>query len=74
MTAITRDTVAVAFGVDRDRPDGAAAIRHCSLRATEVGWMLLASDGEIIFQGQGRSSRRECLNFARTIGVLAVTY
>jgi hypothetical protein len=42
------------------------------LRATSDGWSLLDPSGKVLFQGLGQSSRRQCLEFARTRGVLAV--
>ncbi len=50
----------------------AAAAQRVSLRATEDGWSLLNPRGEVIFRGLGRASRRECLERARNLGVLAV--
>ena len=42
------------------------------LRATSDGWSLLDPSGKLLFSGLGRSSRRRCLEFARSHGVLAV--
>ena len=42
------------------------------LRATDDGWSLLDPSGKVLFGGFGQSSRRECLEFARSRGVLAV--
>ena len=42
------------------------------LRATSDGWSLLDPSGKVLFYGLGQSSRRECLEFARSRGVLAV--
>jgi hypothetical protein len=42
------------------------------LRATDDGWSLLDPSGKVLFYGLGQSSRRECLEFARSRGVLAV--
>jgi hypothetical protein len=43
-----------------------------SLRATEDGWSLLGTNGEVVFRGLGAGARRECLEYARDLGVLAV--
>ncbi len=43
-----------------------------SLRPTEDGWSLLGANGELIFRGLGAGARRECLEYARRLGVLAV--
>jgi hypothetical protein len=42
------------------------------LRATSDGWSLLDPSGQVLFYGLGHSSRRQCLEFARSRGVLAV--
>ena len=42
------------------------------LRATSDGWSLLDPSGKVLFYGLGQSARRECLEFARNRGVLAV--
>jgi hypothetical protein len=42
------------------------------LRATGDGWSLVAPDGHVLFHALGLSGRRECLEFARERGVLAV--
>lgn len=46
--------------------------RTFSLRATGDGWVLLGADGEVVFHGLGVGGRRQCLEFARELGVLAV--
>ena len=42
------------------------------LRATEDGWSLMAHDGQLVFRGFGLAGRRQCLQFAHELGVLAV--
>jgi hypothetical protein len=42
------------------------------LRATGDGWSLVDPDGHALFHALGLSGRRECLEFARSRGVLAV--
>jgi hypothetical protein len=42
------------------------------LRATEDGWSLLNSAGKVLFRGFGPDGRRQCLEFARDIGILTV--
>jgi hypothetical protein len=34
------------------------------LRPTDDGWMLVGTDGEVIFHGPGIEGRRQCLRFA----------
>ncbi len=42
------------------------------LRPTEDGWSLLTPDGDLVLRGFGLGSRRQCLQYARSIGVLTV--
>jgi hypothetical protein len=42
------------------------------LRATDDGWSLVTSDGDVVFSGIGAGSRRACLRRAADLGVLAV--
>jgi hypothetical protein len=36
------------------------------------GWSLVGPDGELLFQALGTRARRQCLEFARARGVLAL--
>jgi hypothetical protein len=42
------------------------------LRPTEDGWSLLTPDGGLVLRGFGLGSRRQCLQYARALGVLTV--
>jgi hypothetical protein len=42
------------------------------MRAIGDGWSLVDPDGHVLFHALGLSGRRECLEFARSRGVLAV--
>ena len=42
------------------------------LLPTSDGWSLVGPDGAVAFRGLGARARRECLEFARAHGVLAV--
>jgi hypothetical protein len=42
------------------------------LRPTEDGWSLLTPDGALVLRGFGLGSRRQCLQYARALGVLTV--
>jgi hypothetical protein len=72
MTAVAHRPTALVMRGDRDAARRAVAARRFSLRASEDGWSLLAPDGEVVYRGFGLASRRECLEFARELGVLAV--
>jgi hypothetical protein len=53
--------------------DGRATeVERLWLRATGDSWSLMNSDGEVLFYGQGLAGRRECLDFARSVGALCV--
>ncbi len=73
MTVIARTPARFEIRRGLQALKGASGAWRCSLRATDEGWSLLAPGGRIIFRGLGSGSRRECLEFARVHGVLAVT-
>jgi hypothetical protein len=56
--------------VDRGRCEPSP--RHLLLRPSDDGWTLLTPAGELVFRGLGARARRECLEFARAVGALAV--
>jgi hypothetical protein len=49
-----------------------ALCEQVSIRASEDGWSLLDSRGIVLFRGLGLRSWRQCLEFARDMGVLVV--
>lgn len=72
MTATAHKPAAFELRLGREALHRKAAAQRYWLRATEDGWSLLAPSGKILFRGLGQASRRECLEFARAAGVLAV--
>jgi len=52
--------------------DRSAAHDRLWLWAGDAGWSLVARDGGIVFAGNGLTSRRQCLQHAHDLGVLAV--
>ncbi len=72
MTATAHKPAAFELRRGRESLHRKAAAQRYWLRATEDGWSLLAPSGKILFRGLGEASRRECLEFARAAGVLAV--
>jgi hypothetical protein len=72
MTAVAHRRAALVMRGDRNAARRAAATHRYALRASEDGWSLLAPDGEVVFRGFGLASRRECLELAHDLGVLAV--
>jgi hypothetical protein len=72
MTALAHRPAAFAVvTVDGARSRDRAST-SLTLRATEDGWSLLATDGHVVFSAIGTAGRRRCLEFARELGVLAV--
>jgi hypothetical protein len=70
MTAIAQRRAAIELHSGLSLVDGPPD--RLWLRATDDGWSLLDPSGKVLFAGLGQSSRRECLEFARSRGVLAV--
>ena len=70
MSVIARGRPAIELHTGLSLSDGLPG--RVWLRATGDGWSLLDPAGKVLFQGMGASSRRHCLEFARSRGVLAV--
>jgi hypothetical protein len=70
MTAIAHSRAAIELHAGVKLADGPPD--RVWLRATSDGWSLLDPSGKVLFHGLGQSSRRHCLEFARSRGVLAV--
>ena len=45
---------------------------YLRLRASGDGWSLIKADGTAVYRGLGLRARRECLEFARDEGILAI--
>lgn len=63
----------VAGHSPRRGPPSAVPPSRLTLRATARGCALIGPDGEIVFYADGLSGRRQCLEFARERGVLALS-
>jgi hypothetical protein len=72
MTALAHKQAAFELRIRVDARGREAVSRRLSLRPTGDGWSLLAPSGEVVFRGFGLAGRRQCLEFAREHGVLAV--
>lgn len=72
MTALARHPTAFAVQATGDVRRRLGAVNRLSLRATEDGWSLLTRDGVVVFRGLGLAGRRQCLQHAHDLGVLAV--
>ncbi|MBV8954086.1 MAG: hypothetical protein JO153_07925 [Solirubrobacterales bacterium] len=72
MTALAHNLLAVEVRRQSRAGDRARAGTQLRLRPTGDGWSLIDTDGAVVFRGFGLRGRRECLEFARGRGVLAV--
>jgi hypothetical protein len=72
VVSATHTPIAVEIRIPGHSRAQDAAARRVSLWATEDGWSLLAPDGTVMFRGLGLAGRRQCLEYAREHGVLAV--
>jgi hypothetical protein len=70
MTALAHTPAAFELR-NRGRLDS-VPVGRLSLRRSEDGWSLIGRDGAVVFRGFGLASRRECLQYARAVGVLVV--
>jgi hypothetical protein len=70
MTALAYRTASLLVGARRGADVDAAG--PLTLRDSEDGWVLIGSDGEVVFRALGIRARRECLEFARRRGVCVV--
>jgi hypothetical protein len=63
-----------AFAIRRPGKPGVASLAAdwLTLRPTDDGWSLVASDGHLVYRALGTRGRRQCLEFARARGVVAV--
>jgi hypothetical protein len=72
MTAIAHRPAAFEICTPSQAHRRQAAADRVLLRPTEDGWSLIAQDGAVVFRGLGRAGRRECLQYAYSLGVLSV--
>jgi hypothetical protein len=72
MTALAHRLAAFEVRASGQTNSRDAATRRLVLRATEDGWSLMTVDNQVVYRGLGVGARRQCLEFARKLGVLAV--
>jgi hypothetical protein len=72
MSAIAHEPAAFELRHGAEGRVRGATVQPLWLRPTEDGWSLMGANGDVIFRGLGRGARRECLELARDLGVLAV--
>lgn len=72
MSAIADKPAAFALRLGA-RPFAEAAVPgYLRLRPTEDGWSLIGAAEDIVFHALGLRGRRQCLEYARAHGVVAV--
>jgi hypothetical protein len=57
-----------------ERPATAELPLRARLLPTEDGWSLVTLAGRVLLRGQGYRSRRQCLEFARLRGIVALSH
>lgn len=72
VTALAHNPLAVEVRRQARASDRARGTTQLRLRPSGDGWSLIDADGAVVFRGFGLRGRRECLEFARRRGVLAV--
>ena len=70
MTSLTHRPARLALGALHP---SATRSEFLKLVPTLDGWALVRSDGDVVFDALGTDARRECLEFARGRGVLALS-
>ena len=72
MSALAHRPAAFAIRMANQRDASHTATDTLTLRPTGDGWALLGSGGDVVFRALGLGGRRQCLEFARAHGVVAV--
>lgn len=72
VSSLAHRPAAFAIHVAEPRRLRRALRRYPLLAPTEDGWSLVGPTGELLFRGSGMRGRRECLEFARDHGIVAV--
>jgi hypothetical protein len=72
MTAIAHRPAAFELRLPREAAERERFAHTLTLKPSADGWSLLGPDGEVLFRGLGTGARRQCLEHARDLGVLAV--
>jgi hypothetical protein len=65
MSSPAHEASALTPGIDHNPDVESTVPESLLLRPSQDGWMLIATDGEVIFHGRGAEGRRQCLRFAR---------
>ena len=72
MTALAHRPAAFELRFPREASRADRPAHTLALKPSADGWSLLGVDGEVLFRGLGTGARRQCLEYARELGVLAV--
>jgi hypothetical protein len=72
MSAIAHKPAAFALRLGERPTTQTATPGYLRLRPTEDGWSLIGTAGDIVFHAIGLRGRRQCLEYARAHGIVAV--
>jgi hypothetical protein len=72
MSAIAHKPAAFSVRLGTKPFAEAAVPGYLRLRPTEDGWSLIGTAGDIVFHALGPRGRRQCLEYARAHGIVAV--
>ena len=72
MSAIAHKPAAFALRLGAKPLAEAAVPGYLRLRPTEDGWSLVGTAGDVVFHALGLRGRRQCLEYARAHGIVAV--
>ena len=72
MSAIAHKPAAFALRLAKRPNVETATPGYLRLRPSQDGWSLISNAGDVVFHGLGPRGRRECLEYARAHGIVAV--
>jgi hypothetical protein len=72
MASTMHGATPIAISLPRSRPAAVCDAPWLRLLPSGEGWSLVRPNGGLVFQALGTGGRRECLEFARAHGVVAL--
>ena len=72
MTALARNLPSLALDAQARSHHHDTATRDLCLRPDGDRCSLVTPDGQVVFEAQGKGARRQCLQFAQSLGVLTL--
>jgi hypothetical protein len=72
MTSLAHSSTPFELRTFKALPIDAGGSRRLKLLPSGDGWSLVGPSGELVFEALGTRGRRECLEYARAHGVLAI--